>query len=146
MLSSEAGAVNAVTAHDGSIIAVGYEGVTLTAWLTEDASEAFTARQIPGFASSHTMGVLGDGDRLLVVGMQRLGTLGYAMAWASQDGGTTWYEVTFERDSIEGPFGEPSDQRAAGFTDVTAFDDGFVAVGSTGNPSAPVWTGAWNED
>jgi hypothetical protein len=148
MLSGETGAVNAVTAHDGSIVAVGYEGVTLTAWLAEDASEAFTARQIPGFASAATSGVLGDGNRLLVVGHQGFGGLGgpsYAMAWASQDGGTTWYEITFEGYSIEGPFGTPSDQRPAGFHAVTAFGDGFVAVGSTGNPSAPVWMGTWNE-
>lgn len=145
MLSDVGGAAIAVTAHDGSIVAVGYEGVTLTAWLAEDGSEAFTSRQIPGFASAWTFGVLSDGDRLLVVGVQRLGNMGYAMAWASEDGGTTWYEVTIEAFSSEESFGVPSDQRAAGFAAVTAFGDGFVALGSTGNPSAPVWVGRWNE-
>ncbi len=96
--------------------------------------------------------VLGDGDRLLVVGGRskvpsspNLPIKSWALAWASQDDGATWYEVTSLQKSTEGIFGMPNDQRPAGFRAVTAFGDGFVAVGGTGDGSAPVWTGTWNQ-
>jgi len=100
---------------------------------------------MPGYAAAWQLGVVGDGDRLLAVGAARLTSATYAIAWASQDDGTTWYEVTFEGYTTEGRFSGPPGWEAAGFRAVTVFGDGFVAVGSTGNASAPVWTGTWNE-
>lgn len=93
-----------------------------------------------------------EGDRLATMGYlvtgHAAGRRSFATAWASEDGGVTWFEVTRIGDPITGGgysvdawLGEP-----AGFRDVTLFGDGFVAVGGTGDGSAPVWIGAWNED
>lgn len=144
-LSSERGLVVAVTAHDEAVVAIGYEGNFLTAWVAADASRAFSAQRMPGTSFDFPFAILADGDRLLAVGVRFTG-MSWAMAWTSQDGGTTWYEVTRESNSSEGLFGDPNDQRPAGFRGITAFGDGFVAVGGTGNGSAPVWIGTWNEE
>ncbi len=144
-LSSERGLVVAVTAHDEAVVAVGYEGNFLTAWVSADTGGAFSAQRMPGGSNAFPFGVLADGDRLLAVGVQ-FPARSAAIAWTSEDGSATWFEVTRESNSSEGLFGDPNDQRPAGFRGVTAFGDGFVAVGGTGNGSAPVWIGTWNEE
>jgi hypothetical protein len=144
-LSSERGHVVAVAAHGESVVAIGYEGNFLTAWVSADTGGAFSAQRIPGSTSrAYPLGVLSDGDRLIAVGVQ-FPAWSAAIAWTSEDGSATWYEVTREANSTEGPFGDPNDSRPAGFRAVTLFGDGFVAVGGTGNGSAPVWIGTWNE-
>jgi hypothetical protein len=69
--------------------------------------------------------------------------VGSAVVLASADAGTRWQQVYTQSHSPEGVYGEGIDHRPAGIRDAIRFGDRFIAVGSTGNGSAPIWIGAW---
>ena len=121
------------------------------AWFATDPTGPFTPRTISGPPTQFPMDVISDGDRLLVLAssqrpVQDRPRISRALAWTSQDDGATWYEGAVLASTIDGAFGNVNDQRPAGWRAVTAFGDGFVAVGATGDGTAPVWIGTWNED
>jgi len=93
-----------------------------------------------------------DGDRLATMGHLKTGYAwgqrSWAVVWASDDGGATWFEVARLGDPTTGG-GYAEDVNTggpAGIRGITVVGDGFVAVGATGDESAPVWIGTWNED
>ncbi len=88
-----------------------------------------------------------DGDRWVISALEATGRMpaGVGVVFASDDGGRTWHEVAAFDSSVEGPYDGTVDQRPPGFRDLIAVGDGFLAVGGTGNGSAPVWYGTWTQ-
>lgn len=143
-LTSEPGWPSSVDVADGTTVAVGYAGNHLAAWVAGPGESEFVEHQIVGGLNSFAGEVVIDGDRIVVVGSDFKG-VGYATVWASEDRGTTWYEVTSFARSESGPFGQETyDGGTTGFRAVTRFGGGLIAVGTSGNGDAPVWIGTWN--
>ncbi len=155
-LGSETGTVWAVAGTGDTAIAVGNTSDDSAAWISSDAKTWSPPSPIVTLAEELWFwDAVWDGDRLLVVGVWfpelRSGEppfpgLSGPVAWASDDAGTTWHEIPISNKSDEGLFASTVDQRPSGFRDVIAFGDRFLAVGGTGNGSAPVWIGTWNEE
>jgi hypothetical protein len=155
-LGSEAGTLWAVAGTGEAALAVGNTSHNSAAWITLDGKMWSSPSPIVTLAEELWFwSALWDNDRLLVVGVwfpeYPFGEYPFpgssaAVAWASHDAGATWYEAARISESDEGVFASTIDQRPAGFRDVIALGDGFVAVGGTGNGSAPVWIGTWTEE
>lgn len=155
-LGPEAGFVSAVAGEGGATVVVGNTADDTTAWISPDGNTWTSPSPIVSLEEELWFwSVLWDGNRLLAVGAwyPEFPTGEYpfpgshaAVAWASDDGGSTWYDVTRLTESGEGVFSSTFDQKFAGFRDVITTGERLVAVGGTGNGSAPVWIGTWGEE
>jgi hypothetical protein len=131
-----------VAVIDGRFVVAGFDASGKTVWTSDDGTRW------------ERLGVVDESSRPLihhapaaVDGRWVTGTMesfGAATILASADDGLTWYEVISIDSSPEGPYTAAVDQIWAGIRDLVAFEGGFIAVGGTGNGSAPVWVGAWN--
>lgn len=102
-------------ADDGqTYVAVGYVGMTMTAWYSQDGATWTRAMVTPGRSMEVAtfVAVAAGADGFLSVGQGRLS----AMAWFSRDG-TEWTQI--ERDFPEGVFNDV----------VASPSEGFVVVG-----------------
>lgn len=154
-LGAEPGTVWAAAGTGEAVIAVGSTSDDSAAWISSDAKTWSPPSPIVTLAKQLWFwDAVWDGGRLLAVGVwfpeHPAGEYPFPgqsgpVAWASDDTGATWHEIPISKTSDEGPFASTVDQRPAGFRDVIAFGDEFLAVGGTGNGSAPIWIGTWNE-
>ncbi len=136
-LTSERGMGSGIGLIDERMIVVGYDSSGVTLWASDTGVTWERLGTITGLGYFPTLPVA-DGDRWVLGGMGNA-----ASVFASNDHGATWHEITTFDRSPEGRFLDTVDQRPPGFRDLIRFGDVFVAVGGTGNGSAPVWIGTW---
>jgi hypothetical protein len=143
-------------ATDGTtVVAVGSIGAAQAIWISDDFGSWSDAVPIVPAAQEHYLwGVLVDGDRILAVGVEfpRFPTGEYpfpgplhAVAWVSDNGGASWGEAGWISAPGEDDYASTVDQRPAGFREVLRFGDRLIAVGGSGNGTAPVWIGIWTD-
>lgn len=147
-LLTEGGFVSDVGVLDGRFVAAGFDASGQTLWVSDDGTEWERLETFGGADRAFFPRVpVAFDTRWVVTGIEFLGfgPSGTAPIFASADGGLTWHEVATLDASAEGRFAGTVDQRPAGIRDLIALGDGFLAVGGTGNGSAPVWFGTWNQ-
>ena len=120
-------------------------------WASDDGESWERLSNITGRGRNHyPLAPVADGDRWVLGSMEwtrqftNRAPWGAALVFVSNDGGATWHEVATLGQSPEGQFEWIIDQGPPGIRSLIRFGDLFVAVGGTGNGSAPVWTGTWN--
>jgi hypothetical protein len=148
-IGSSRGWVYGLSAVGDRVLALGYDEDGIAAWMSMDGI-TWERSEIHGGAARDILlfDALRSGDRLLMAGGEFFGgmPLGAAVVFASDDGGVTWYEVFTASASDEGPFDGTNDQSVPGIRSLVEFDGTILAVGGTGNGSAPVWIGTWDEE
>ena len=133
------------------LVAAGYDRDGAAVWISEDDGVTWDqGRSLAGEARNIYPTHLITVDDIWLAGALDIHgppTTGNAMAsavvFASGDQGSTWQEVHSQSHSDEGVFLEGVDYRPAGVRDVRWFGGRVIAVGSTGNGSAPIWIGTW---
>ncbi len=146
-LTSDRGWGGDIGLIDGRIVVSGFDASGVALWASGDGTTWERLGNITGLDRVHfPTAPLAEGDRWVLGSMEFTGgsPLGAALVFVSDDGGMTWHEVATMARSPEGPFDGTVDQRAPGIRDLIRFGDVFVAVGGTGNGSAPVWIGSWS--
>ncbi len=157
-IGSDPAALWSLVPTGGGAMAIGYTADMSAVWTTAADAATWSASQPIVVRDTRDnelwfWGGAADGDRLVVVGVWYLeypfGEYPFAgqhaaVAWTSDDGGVTWYESSRIEESAEGVFSSTVEGRPAGFRDVIVLDGTLIAVGGTGDGSAPVWIGTWD--
>jgi hypothetical protein len=142
-ITADRGHVSGPVIIDGRYVVGGYDSVGYTHWVSDDGQQWQRLGDIvTGFRRSvfATLPIVDD-EHWIIGAMEH----DVATVFASADGGMTWQTVA----SIEGPPDDAYigsvDQRPPGIRDLIKFGDLFIGVGGTGNGSAPIWIGTWQE-
>ena len=141
--------VSGVTRIEGRLVAAGYDQDGAAVWASDDDGTTWT-RVVTIVDSSRdifpTRPIAVDGVWIIgaldVHGPRTTGNVvSSAVVFASEDQGARWQQVYSQSHSDEGLYLKGVDARPAGVRDLIWFEGRFIAVGSTGNGSAPIWIG-----